>query len=157
MACLIMNASANVLGAWSHKTPVHSRRGTLYAARPDAALEFLLTHTTPGEDVFVYPYPPMYYFLADVHNPTRFSNLMYHLNTKAQFREAVQDLDTAKPRYVLWDTVFTGDSMRSLFPAYHDPPRDQLIVEPYFETHYRQIGFENGVRILERDPDPILP
>ena len=72
------------------------------------------------------------------------------LNTDAQFREVVHDLDDAKVRYVLWDTVFAGDSMRTLFPAYRYPPPDRLIIEPYLETHYRQIAFENGIRILER-------
>jgi hypothetical protein len=150
MACLVINATANVLGAWSQQTPIHTRRGTLYKRRPDTALAFLLTHTRPGENVFVYPYQPIYYFLADLHNPTRFSSLMYHINTDAQFRQAVQDLESAKPRYVLWDAVFSGQNMQSLFPAYRHPAPNHLIMEPYLKTHYRQIGFENGFRILER-------
>ncbi len=157
VGCLIVNASANALGAWAQQTPIHSRRGTLYKRQSDPALEFLLSHTAPGESVFVYPYQPAYYFLANVHNPTRFSNLMYHLNTDAQFREAVRDLDRAKVRYVLWDTVFAGQSMQILFPAYRYPSAGRLIMEPYLETHYHQIGFENGFRILERSPSAILP
>jgi hypothetical protein len=40
--------------------------------------------------------------------------------------------------------------LTALFPAYRQPPADQLIMEPYLEAHYRQIGFEKQFRILER-------
>jgi hypothetical protein len=76
--------------------------------------------------------------------------LQYHFNTDAQFREAVRDLEDKKVRYVLWDSVFSGDGMRAVFPAYRQLPREQLIVEPYLESHYRQIGFMSGFRIPER-------
>lgn len=149
-ACLVLHAAVNLLGALSLKTPVHSRRGTLLAQKPDTALDFLLRHTQPGDDVFVYPYQPIYYFLADVRNPTRFSNLMYQINTDEQFREAVGDLNRKKVRYVLWDSVFSGENLRSVFPSYRPPPPGKLIMEPYLESHYRQIAFKNGFRILER-------
>lgn len=148
--CVILIAVANVIGAVAAKAVIHTRRGTLVARQEDKALQFLLTHTQPGENVFVYPYHAMYYFLADVRNPTRFSALMYVPNTNFLFREAVRDVDSKKVRYVLWDTVFAGENLRSVFPAYHPPTPDKLIMEPYLQTHYRQIGFENGFRILER-------
>jgi 4-amino-4-deoxy-L-arabinose transferase-like glycosyltransferase len=149
-ACIVLNGAVNLLGATAQTTPIHTRRGTLLGQKRDAALEFLLAHTKPGEEVFVYPYQPIYYFLADVRNPTRFSNLMYHLNTPEQFREAVHDLDSKKPNYVLWDSAFSGEKLTSIFPGYHHPATAELIMEPYLETHYRQIEFANGFRILQR-------
>ncbi len=151
MACLVVTGSANVLGATAQRTAIHTRRGTLYKQNDDAALQFLLTHTRRGENVFIYPYQPIYYFIADVRNPTRFSNLMYHINTDAQFREVVCDIDAQKVRYVLWDSQFSGQRFRSLFPAYEDPPPRQLIVEPYLKTHYHQVAIEENFRILERN------
>ena len=152
-ACILLNGAADLFGAMVQHTPIHSRRGTLFGNKPDAALDFLLTHTAPGEPVFVYPYQPIYYFLAGVRNPTRFSSLMYHINTDAQFQEAVRDLERKKVRYVLWDTGFSAEKLASVFPAYRHPASNQLIMEPYFETHYRQIAVENGFRVLERIPD----
>ncbi len=149
--CLVLNAAANVFGASARNVPLHTRRGTLYTLERDAALDFLLSHTKPGDAVFIYPYAPIYYFLADVRNPTRWSNLMYGINTRQQFREAVHDVDGKKVQYVLWDSVFAGQSLATLFPAYRHPPAAQLIMEPYLETHYHQIAFENGFRILERN------
>jgi hypothetical protein len=149
-ACVMLTATVDLLGALSLKTPIQTRRGTLLARKNDTALEFLLRHTQPGDDVFVYPYQPIYYFVADVRNPTRFSNLMYQINTDEHFREAICDLDRKKVRYVLWDAIFSGENLKSVFPSYRPPPAGKLIMEPYLERQYRQIGFENGFRILER-------
>jgi hypothetical protein len=149
VACLTVYATANLLGAAAAQTTLHSRQGTLRASSPDAALEFLIAHTRPGENVFVYPYRPIYYFLADLRNATRFSYLIYGFNTPAQFREATSDLERKKVRYVLWDGL-ARQNLTALFPAYRQPAADQLIMEPYLERRYRQIGSEAGFRILER-------
>ena len=150
VACLTVYATANLLGAAAAHATIHSRRGTLRASSSDAALDFLVAHTRPGENVFVYPYRPIYYFLADLRNATRFGFLVYGLNTPAQFREAIDDLEKKKVRYVLWDGLAT-QNLTALFPAYRPPAADQLIMEPYLETRYRQIGSEAGFRILERN------
>ncbi len=151
VACLVLSATGNVLAACGYNVPLHTRRGILFASERNTALEFLLSNTKPGEAVFVYPYAPLYYFLADVRNPTRWSNLMYGINTGEHFREAVHDLEREKVHYVLWDISFPAKAIATIFPAYHEPPPAQLIMEPYLETHYHQIAFENGFRILERN------
>lgn len=152
IACLQLSALPDAFSAIASRSPVHSRHGTLYAEQHNEALDFLIAHTHRGENVFIYPYQPVYYFLADVRNATRFSYLLYRFHTDDQFREAVRDLEDKKVRYVLWDSAFWGEGMRSIFPAYRLPPREQLIIEPYLESHYRQITFLNGFRILERLP-----
>ncbi len=149
--CAVLNGAIYMLGALSAKTVVQTREGRLLAQKPDKALQFLLAHTYPGEDVLVYPYRPLYYFLADLRNPTRFSTLVYYPGTAAFFEEAIRDLDQKKVRYVLSDTAFSGQNLTALFPAYRVPPRDKLILEPYLESHYHQVGLENGFRILERN------
>lgn len=148
-ASLVLNGIAGAEGALGFKTPIHSRHGTLLGRRPDAALQFLLTRTKPGDYVLVYPYRPIYYFLADVRDPTPFTVMVYNGDFGA-FREAVRDVETKNVRYVLWDSVFSGLRLRQVFPAYKDPPPDKLVMEPYLESHYRQIAFANGFRILER-------
>ncbi len=132
------------------RTRMVTRRGAVYTFTDDAALEFLQQHTESGEAVFVYPYCPMYYFLSGTTNPTRFSILMYHMNTDAQFQEVVSALDQRKVRYVLWDTAVDGPNLKRWFPAYQQPPREKLIIEPYLTEHYDLIGSKNGFRILRR-------
>jgi hypothetical protein len=149
--CVVLNGTVDIAGAMSAHTVIHSRRGTLLAQKPDDALNFLLTHTSPGEYVFVYPYAPVYYFLGGVRNPTRLSVLMYTGSANWLFNEAVLDLEKKKVRFVLLDTTLAGDTLTELFPSYHPPPPNQQIVEPYLESHYHQIDFKNGFRILERN------
>lgn len=148
-AGLVLNGVVAAGSALRYKTPIHSRHGTLLGRHPDAALDFLLAHTKPGDYILVYPYRPIYYFLADARDPTPFTVMVYNGDFRA-FHEAVRDVETKKVRYVLWDANFSGNGLRQVFPAYRQPPRDKLVMEPYLETHYRQVAFANGFRILER-------
>jgi len=147
---ILLFAAFNALVAQAAQTRMITRRGAVYTFMDDAALDFLDRHTTSGEPVFVYPYYPMYYFLSDTTNPTRFSFLMYHLNTDAQFQEVISALERTKVRYVLWDTLVDGQNLKQWFPRYQQPPREKLVIEPYLKEHYDLIGIKNGFRVLQR-------
>ncbi len=147
---LVIFGMLNLVVVSTAATKLATRRGNIYAFREDTALRFLLERTAPGEEVFVYPYYPMYYFLASVRNPTRFSSLYYHFNTEAQFAEVIGSLERKKVKYVLWDTVVEGANLKKWFPNYVHPAKEALRLERYLETHYRVLGIENGFRILER-------
>jgi hypothetical protein len=149
---VVLNGGANLMGAMSARTVLNTRRGSLMAQEKDSALEFLLSHTRPGDYAFVFPYHPLYYFLADVRNPTRFNVLIYDRKGDPLFDEALRDLEQKKPHYALSDTVFAGDALRSLFPAYRPPSPQDQVIDRYLDVHYHQVGLENGFRILERNP-----
>lgn len=129
---------------------VETRRGTLWAFKSDGALAFLQEKTQPGEEVFVYPYYPMYYFYANVKNPTRYSILMYNINTRSQFDEVINVLEQKKVKYVLWDTFVAGDNLQLFFPKYRHPPEKYLKLECYLKEHYQILGIRNGFRIMVR-------
>jgi hypothetical protein len=149
-ACVLLIAATVGLTAAAAQTSVETRRGSVRVARADGALEFLQENTRPGEQVFIYPYYPMYYFLADVRNPTRYSILMYHMNTAAQFAEVIRDLETAQVKYVLWDSVVAGANFRTWFPSYQEPAAAEQPVEEYLESHYQLLETRAGFRILQR-------
>lgn len=128
---------------------IATRRGIVLDTRPDTALDYLLSHTSPGEAAYVYPYGLTYYFLADLRNPTRYSSALYGPHSDKLFQEIIRDLETVHPRLILWDPTF-GEKVTWIIPGYRQPPEDQLIMEPYIESHYEQIGMENGFRIMRR-------
>ena len=134
------------------QTRVETRRGPVYTFKKDDALAFLNANTEIGEEIFVYPYYSMYYFLSGTRNATRFSFLIYQINTEAQFEEAVRDIEKKEVRYVLWDTLAAGENLKYWFPSYHQPPEQELVVEPYLKERYEQIGYGNDFRILRRRP-----
>lgn len=151
--CLILFGSVNALMALSTRQEIVTRRGKMYGFKQDTALQFLIEHTKPGDYAFIYPYYPMYYFLADVRNPTRYSILLYHINTEAQFDEVIQNLKQKRVKYVLWDTLVAGAKLKTWFPQYEHPPEEKLLLEHYLKEDYREIGTENGFRILRRRED----
>lgn len=150
-------AGLNPLVAMVVSHTAYTRRGIVRDAFwTSSVVQFLNEHVKAGEPTFVYPYAPMYYFLSAARNPTRYSLLMYQMNTESQFRDAVQSLETNKVRYVVWDQSFQK-WVNTWFPAYHMPPRDQLIMEPYLLEHYRVVGAsKTGFQFLERK-DSKLP
>ena len=148
------SASLAMLLALMVVTPVRAnvaaRTGDVQMFTRDDALDFLHENVSPGESLFVYPYYPMYYFLAAVRNPTRYSILMYHINTPAQFDEVIRDLEAGQVRYVLWDTWVAGANLTQWFPGYHEPPPDEQRLERYLEDHYEVVALKNRFRVLRR-------
>jgi hypothetical protein len=118
----------------------------------DAALRFLSTAIKEREFVFIYPYCPIYYYLANLSNPTRYSVLLYGYNTPAQFDEVIRNLEEKRVRYVL-DAAGYGDDPRRWFPAYRQPAADKLELEQYISQHYEVTTASNGFRLLQRRVD----
>jgi hypothetical protein len=67
------------------------------------AVQYVQTGTPPGQPFFAYPVDPLFHFLADRPNPTRFNHFIAGALTPADLQDVIADLDRAKPRYILWD------------------------------------------------------
>jgi hypothetical protein len=147
---IILLAAALAVAGSVPSLAIQTRSGEIHRFERDEALEFLHQNVAPGEPVFVYPYYPMYYFLANVRNPTRYSVLMYRYNTADEFDEVIRDLEAGQVRYVLWDTVVAGSNLTQWFPGYQDPSLGEQRLERYLEDRYNVIGVRNQFRVLER-------
>jgi len=147
---LLVYGVVHILEPLSAHRKIVTRRGTLYAFKADDALNFLQEETKPKEEVFIYPYYPMYYFLADIKNPSRYSILMYLINTTKQFDEAISSIKEKKVKYVLWDTLIEGKNIQLFFPNYRLLPDKELMLEQYLKQYYHMIGIKNGFRIMIR-------
>jgi hypothetical protein len=86
------------------------------------AVEYLQDRTPPGEPLFVYPVDPLFYFLADRPNPTRFNHFIAGALTPSDLDDVIRDLDRTKPRFVLWDhggaTYFKSDLTNRVLSDY---------------------------------------
>jgi 4-amino-4-deoxy-L-arabinose transferase-like glycosyltransferase len=153
--CIILHGSFYTLAAAHARQQIATRRGVLYGFKPDTALKFLMDQTKPGDYVFVYPYYPMYYFLADVKNPTRYSILLYNINTEDQFEEVINNLKQKQVKYVLWDNMTAGSNLVNWFPRYEHPPQKDLHLERYLESHYEVIEVQNDFKILRLREDAL--
>jgi len=150
LICSFTLGMFNLLKSSSAKEKIISRRGIYSSFERDDALAFLQQKVKEREYVFVYPYHPMYYFLANVKNPTKYNNLIYNYHTELQFQEAVNTLEKKKVKYILWDTVAQGRNLTIWFPHYRHPENDSLIMEQYIKNKYKLIYIRNGLRIMER-------
>ncbi len=138
-----------VLALTAHSTT--TRAGTVAMFKIDPVLAALEKRVAPGEEIFVYPYSPMYYFLSETTNPTYYTGLIYNASTPQQFQEVVRTLDEHRVRYVVWDTGFQERSHRWFFPSVESARPDQLIIEPYLESHYQTVWTDhNGTLLMER-------
>lgn len=66
-------------------------------------LDYIEARTAPGEPIFVFPVAPMFYFLADRPNPTRYNHLQPGVADEAAQRRMIDELTLAGVRYVVWD------------------------------------------------------
>jgi hypothetical protein len=145
-ACLAVFNLFLVLSA----RPLATRVGPIAVFKNVPILALLDDKVAPGEEIFAYPYCPMYYFLSATTNPTRYGGLVYNFNTPSQFEEVVRVLEQRRVRYVVWDTNFAAKTVAAVFPASAPMAPGALIIEPYLESHYKLVKEENGVRLLER-------
>ena len=67
------------------------------------AVELVRADTPPGASFFAYPAVPLFNFLADRPNPTRFDHFFPGALTPDEMVEVLDHLERARPRYVLWD------------------------------------------------------
>jgi hypothetical protein len=133
--------------------PTTTRVGTVAVFKNLSGLTALDEKVRPGEEVFAYPYCPMYYFLSATTNPTRYGMLLYNYNTPSQFDEVLRVLEQRRVRYVLWDTHFQAKEVPALFPASARISPGALIIEPYLESHYKVVWADANTRLLQRQDE----
>jgi hypothetical protein len=129
---------------------VTTRAGSVAVFKNIPGLTALDEKVRPGEELFAYPYCPMYYFLSATTNPTPYGGLLYNFNTPEQFDEVVRVLEQRRVKYVLWDTHFQAKEVAALFPASARISPGALIIEPYLQSHYKVIWADTDTQLLER-------
>jgi hypothetical protein len=85
---------------------IETRRGTIFTGSMDTALNYVQAHLNPGGNLLVYPYLPLYNYLSQTKNPSRYDFFQPGMNTSDQAHEIINSLQvTASP--VLFEPQFS--------------------------------------------------
>ncbi len=130
-------------------TPV----GTLRASSTDApGLRRFLETVRPGGTLYVHPYKPMLYFLAQAHNPTRYSYLAPGLMNGDDEAAALRNLENQPPEALMYQALDRSEYLR-VFPhgwkLNHRFPR----IEDWIAREYVPVEppvYVGGYRLYER-------
>jgi hypothetical protein len=129
--------------------PVATRVGKVAMFGKDPVLNALENNVSPGDELFIYPYCPTYYFLLSAMNPTHYS-FLHNGSTTAEFQSVIHELDEHKVRIVTWDTNFESRVVPANFPRAARMPPGRFLIENYLNSHYTLLAEVDGFRILER-------
>ena len=132
--------------------PLHTPVGEVQASAAEAPLVAeLLSRVQPGQSLFVYPYKPLFYFLTQTTNPTRYSYLEAGMMTSEDARLALSELEARPPEWVLYMDLDRSEFAR-VFPGGKrlNPHYPQL--ESWIKANYRPSGVPSlgGYVLLQR-------
>jgi hypothetical protein len=117
--------------------PIASPLGQLRA--PDASLNGLLTQVRPGTGLFVHPYLPLFYFLTQARNPTRYSYLAPGMMAFAEEQQTLADLEQRPPEWVLY-LPLTREEFLRVFPNATGLDNRFNAIEHWISEHYAPTG-----------------
>jgi hypothetical protein len=129
--------------------PVYAPRGG--ADPPEETARYLRAHTAPEDPIFVIPFAPMMYVLADRQNPSFFEWVLPPEVSMYGDLEPriVADLDRVRPRYVVFEDFALDGREDRRFRRYAPA------VFRYVQDHYVREAQFGELQILRRRDSPV--
>ena len=126
--------------------------GKIHGNRADLQLvEMVTSRVRPGDTLFVFPYAPIFYFLTDAHNPTRYSFLQPGMFTREDEGAALESLTACPPRWVLYFNA-TPETYLRTWPS-SDPRRLRMpSIEDFIRRNYRMVASADRFELMEKRP-----
>ena len=124
-------------------TQVPTRRGIIITSKHDDVLEYVQTHTTPAQNILVYPYLPLYYYLTGTRSPASFDYFQPGMNTPEQAREIIASLQSQNVNTVLFEASF-NEKIGTSWPG---TPLNAIANDPvadYIVRNYRSCKVLNS-------------
>jgi hypothetical protein len=111
-----------------------TRRGEITVPGKDTVVDYVQAHVAPGDNILVYPYLPLYYYLTATYSPTRYEYFQPGMHTSGQAGEILSQLSAKPVRVILLEAGFAEKIPRSwpgtpLAAITHDPVADYIIRE----------------------------
>lgn len=127
---------------------INSHIGTLRTASP--ALVEVLAKVHPGSGLYVHPYMPLFYFLTQAKNPTRYSYLAPGMMASVEERESLAALDRRPPEWVLY-LPLTREEFLRVFPNATGLNDRFAAIEQWIEGNYAPAGVTvEGYQLRQR-------
>lgn len=110
----------------------------------------LLQKVKPNDSLYVHPYLPLFYFLTQARNPTRYSYMAPGMMDEEDERLVFDALERRPPQWILF-LELSLEEFKRVFPA-GDPARLRFQkIETWIRTHYKPSGLNvSGYQLLER-------
>ena len=111
---------------------IETRRGVISTPAEDTVVPYVEAHVSPGDSMLVYPYLPVYYYLTDTVNPTRYDFFQPGMNTSEQSAEILAEFARRKVGVVLFESSFAAKIPNawphtSLSAIAKDPVADYIV------------------------------
>ena len=159
-ACILPGAllmSAQSAAALTTTIPVSTPVGVLQVAPEEqSAVRALLGEVRPGQSLYVHPYLPLFYFLTQAGNPTRFSYLAPGMMGDNEEKAALQQLEKSPPAWILYLPLRREDYLR-VFPSAAQSQLHYEAIESWIHAHYAPLDrplWVSGYQLLTRRREP---
>ena len=117
----------------------------------------------PGQTLYVHPYLPLFYFLTQTSNPTRFSYLAPGMMTGIEEGSALEDLQRAPPQWILY-LPLTREGFLRVFPSGKNLDHHFEKIETWIQANYapldQPLSIEDYQLLARRTsliPAPVVP
>jgi hypothetical protein len=132
--------AGNLLRGWLTTGTMASPVGRLRVEKEQlAGMERLLARVGPGQTLYVYPYSPIYYFVTQAKNPTRFSFLAPGMMSGREEEEALSQLRTRPPEWVMYLQISRQGFLR-VFPSATGLDHRFRALEGWLEKNYQPLS-----------------
>ena len=135
--------------------PVNSPVGKLRASANESyALQDLFARGRPGDGLYVHPYMPVFYFLTQAHNSTRYSYLAPGMMAEREEQQTLQGLEERPPEWVLYLPLTREEYLR-VFPNAKDLNHQFTGIEAWIARNYAVTGVSvAGYQLRQRRANP---
>jgi hypothetical protein len=136
LGAFLMFAAPMLLRSLNARDQIQTRRGTVRVPARDTVVEYLQTHVIAGEKILVYPYLPLYYYLTDTTNPTRYEYFQPGMHTPQQAEEMLAKITSSHVPVVVFESSF----WEKIPTSWPETPMSAIIRDPiadYIQREYR--------------------
>ena len=116
--------------------PLRTPVGTLAIAPEEVGpVRALFEHVRPGQELYVHPYLPLFYFLTQTTNPTRYSYLAPGMMGDADEQSVLADLRRSPPDWLLY-LPLQREAYLKVFPSAAHMPVHFDAIERWLKCRY---------------------